>query len=116
MMGLSTLSIVIVAVLHVGFFVLESLLWTTPQVRRLFGTTQEEAQATRVLALNQGFYNLGAAVLLIGFYATGQIAGVLGVLLFLSAMGLVGAITANWRIILVQSLPALTAFLFLYLR
>jgi len=80
---------------------------------RIFGTTAEEAQATRVLALNQGFYNLGSAALLLGFYTTANTAGVLGVLLFLMGMGLVGAITANWRIILVQSLPALVAFLIL---
>jgi uncharacterized membrane protein len=29
-------------------------------------------------------------------------------------MGLVGAVTANWRIILCQSLPAIAAFLLLY--
>ena len=111
----STLAIIIVATLHAGFFVLESVLWTSPKVRRIFGTTKEEAQATRVLALNQGFYNLGAAALLIWFHTTDNTAGVMGVLLFLAGMGLVGAITANWRIILFQTVPAITAFLLLYL-
>jgi uncharacterized membrane protein len=64
-------------------------------VRRMFETTKEEAQATRVLALNQGFYNLGAAVLLVWFHTTSNTEGVLGVLLFLVVMGIVGAITAN---------------------
>ena len=90
------------AFLHVVFFVLESVLWTTPKVRHVFGT-QEDAEATRVLALNQGFYNLGAAMLLIWFYAIGSESGVLGVLVFLAVMGIVGALTANWRIIIVQS-------------
>ncbi len=81
---------------------------------RIFGTTAEEAQATRLLALNQGFYNLGAAALLMGFHATGRTAGVMGVLLFLAGMGLVGAITANWLILLVQTVPALAALLLLY--
>jgi len=110
----STIAIVFVAALHTGFFVLESVLWTSPKVQRIFGNTEEEAQATRVLALNQGFYNLGAAALLIWFHTTNNTAGVMGVLLFLAGMGLVGAITANWRIILFQSVPAIAAFVFVY--
>lgn len=81
---------------------------------QIFGTTTEEAQATRLLALNQGFYNLGVAALLMWFHATGHRAGVMGVLVFLAGMGLVGAITASWAIILVQTLPSVVAFLLLY--
>ena len=80
---------------------------------RVFGTTEEEAKATRILALNQGFYNLGSAALLLWFYTTDNAAGAMGVLLFLGVMGLVGGITANWRIILLQTLPAIAAFLLL---
>lgn len=46
------------AVLHAYIFVMESLTWTSPRTRAVFGTTEEEAQATRQLAFNQGFYNL----------------------------------------------------------
>ncbi|RDI01009.1 putative membrane protein [Curtobacterium sp. AG1037] len=53
------------ALLHVYIFALESVLWTTPRARNTFGTTAEEAQATRQLAYNQGFYNLFLAVLVI---------------------------------------------------
>ena len=113
-MQLSTVAIALVAALHVAFFILEAVLWTSPKVMRLFQNTEEAAEATRVLALNQGFYNLGSAALLMGFYATGNTAGVMGVLLFLVCMGLVGAVTANWRIILLQSLPATVAFLLFY--
>ena len=109
----STLAIFAVAALHIGFFVLEAVLWTSPKVRRVFGNTEEEALATRVLALNQGFYNLGAAVLLIWFHATNNAAGVAGVLLFLASMGVIGALTANWRIILFQTVPAIATFLLL---
>jgi putative membrane protein len=113
-MQVSTIALILVATLHAGFFVLESVLWTSPKVRRIFGTTKEEAQATRVLALNQGFYNLGAAALLVWFHTIDNTTGVMGVLLFLASMGLVGAITANWRIILFQSVPAIAAFVLLY--
>lgn len=104
-----TLAVLTVAALHAAFFALESVLWTSPKVRPIFGTTAEEAETTRVLALNQGFYNLGAAVLLLVFLATHNLGGVMGVLGFLVAMGVVGAATANWRILLLQSLPALIA-------
>jgi putative membrane protein len=53
------------ALIHVYIFALESLLWTSPRARALFGTTPQEAQATRAMAYNQGFYNLFLAVAVI---------------------------------------------------
>jgi len=44
--------------LHVLFFAMESLWWTRPAIRKVFGQTAEQAETTRVLAYNQGFYNL----------------------------------------------------------
>lgn len=49
------------AALHVYIFWLESVVWTT-RARAVFGTTEQEAAATRELAFNQGFYNLFLAV------------------------------------------------------
>ncbi|WP_454041021.1 DUF1304 family protein [Cellulosimicrobium sp. Marseille-Q8652] len=50
------------AVLHVVIFYLESVAWTSPRARATFATTAEEAEATRSLAFNQGFYNLFLAI------------------------------------------------------
>lgn len=50
------------AALHVYIFVLESFRWTAPRTRAVFGTTSEEAETTRLLAFNQGFYNLFLAI------------------------------------------------------
>ncbi|WP_125078434.1 DUF1304 domain-containing protein [Mycobacterium sp. P7213] len=50
------------AVLHVYIFALESLSWTSPRTRALFGTTVAEAETTKTLAFNQGFYNLFLAI------------------------------------------------------
>ena len=50
------------ALLHVYIFVMESLTWTTPRTRAVFGTSAEEAQTTKLLAFNQGFYNLFLAI------------------------------------------------------
>jgi putative membrane protein len=52
----------IAALLHVYIFRLESLAWTAPRTRAVFGTTPEEAETTKALAVNQGFYNLFLAV------------------------------------------------------
>lgn len=50
------------AALHVFIFALESFGWTGARARATFGTTVEEAHATRELAFNQGFYNLFLAI------------------------------------------------------
>ena len=44
--------------IHVLFFCMESLWWTKPAVYRRFRSTEAQAQMTKSLAFNQGFYNL----------------------------------------------------------
>ena len=50
------------AVLHVYIWTMESLTWTSKRTRATFGTTPEEAETTKLLAFNQGFYNLFLAI------------------------------------------------------
>jgi len=50
------------AALHVYIFYMESLAWTRPSTRAVFGTSAEEAETTKELAYNQGFYNLFLAI------------------------------------------------------
>lgn len=50
------------ALLHVYIFVMESLTWTSPRTRATFGLSAQEAEATKELAFNQGFYNLFLAI------------------------------------------------------
>ncbi|MGQ4271781.1 DUF1304 domain-containing protein [Nocardiopsis changdeensis] len=52
----------VAALVHVYIFVLESFRWTAPSTRRTFGISAEDAETTRELAYNQGFYNLFLAV------------------------------------------------------
>src|SRR3954467_8505169 len=67
------------ALLHVYIFTMESLTWTLKRTRATFGTTAEEAETTKLLAFNQGFYNLflaivtgsGIAALATGHHAVG---------------------------------------------
>jgi putative membrane protein len=59
------------ALLHVYIFVMEALTWTSPRTRATFGTTVEEAETTKLLAFNQGFYNLFLAIVTaVGIVAT----------------------------------------------
>ena len=52
----------VAALVHVFIFYLESLVWTGSRARSVFGTTEDEAAATKSLAFNQGFYNLFLAL------------------------------------------------------
>ncbi|MCR1785763.1 DUF1304 domain-containing protein [Nocardioides carbamazepini] len=54
------------ALLHTYIWVMESLTWTSARTRATFGTSPAEAEATKELAFNQGFYNLFLAVITVG--------------------------------------------------
>jgi len=76
------------ALLHVYIFVMESLTWTSPRTRAVFGTTEEEAQTTKLLAFNQGFYNLFLAIVtVIGVAAVFSGATAVGVALVFAGVG-----------------------------
>lgn len=102
--------IAFVAVQHFGFFVLESVLWTKPQGRKVFNTTAEQAAETETLAKNQGVYNLfltfGLAWSLFAKADSGQFQFQTVFLSFVVAAGIVGGATVSRRILLVQALPA----------
>ena len=49
----------IAAAAHVGFWAMETLLWRSPKVHRLFGAaTPEEAETMAPIMFNLGYYNL----------------------------------------------------------
>jgi putative membrane protein len=111
--------VVIVAVLHVYFLVLEMFLWRTPFGRRTFNMTQEVADSSAVLAANQGLYNgFLAAGLLWGLVGYGIVPGRAILTFFLACVivaGLYGGATVSRRIVLVQSLPAAVALALVWL-
>jgi len=88
-MTLALVAAVVAALIHVWFFVMESLWFMRPTVWRRFGITSEaDAAVVRSWAYNQGFYNLFLAVgvaLGLGLVATGDIAS--GRVLILFACG-----------------------------
>ena len=103
--------VALLALLHVYILVLEMFLWTTKRGRRAFGTTAEFAEASKVLAANQGLYN--------GFLAAGLGWGLwqgpdgyATKLFFLGCIlvaGLYGGLTATRKILFIQAIPAAIA-------
>lgn len=114
---LATIAVTLVALLHLYFLVLEMFFWTKPLGLRTFGNKPEFAEASKVLAANQGLYN--------GFLAAGLLWGLsLGSagrsveLFFLGCVlvaGVFGAVTASRKILFVQALPAAIALVLVLL-
>ena len=108
---LANILIAVVIAIHLFIVVLEMLLWEKPLGRKAFGLTADFARQTKVLAANQGLYN--------GFIAAGLTYGLLlgdaGLtfkvffLICVAVAGIFGAITANIKILFIQTLPALLA-------
>jgi putative membrane protein len=108
--------VVLVALLHLYFLVLEMFLWTRPLGLKTFRNTPGKAEATRVLAANQGLYNGFLAAGLLYGVATGSREFCLFFLACVVVAGAYGAMTVNRRIFFVQALPALLAIGALLLR
>lgn len=109
---MSLLAIVLtafVALLHLGFLLLEMVFWTRPLGRKVFRLDPAFAEASAKLAMNQGLYN--------GFLAAGLAWGLWlgdrGVCLFFLGCvvlaGVFGAATVKRSILYVQALPGILA-------
>ena len=119
---ITNLLILLVALLHLYFLVLEMFLWDKPKGMKAFGLTPQKAAETKVLAANQGLYNgFLAAGLLWGLYQGLVYQGDAGhdfkvfFLLCVLVAGVYGAITASKKILYIQALPAAVALVLLYL-
>ncbi|MEL1263577.1 DUF1304 domain-containing protein [Pseudoxanthomonas putridarboris] len=112
---LASVLVVLVALLHLYFLVLEMFLWTRPLGMKTFRNTPEKAETTRVLAANQGLYNgFLAAGLLWGLF-TAQWNVVVFFLLCVVVAALYGAWSVSRRIFYVQGVPAIAALAAIWL-
>jgi putative membrane protein len=112
-MSVSIIFAAIAGVVHVLFFVLESFLFTKPAGRKIFKTSEADAETMKFFAFNQGFYNL--------FLAIGTFAGIaLGqrVLVIFTCASMVGAAavlatggTKLIRGVIMQGTPPLIALI-----
>jgi putative membrane protein len=104
-----------VALLHVGFLVLEMFLWDHPFGRKTFKMTSEYSKASASLAANQGLYNGFLAAGLVWGLTTGDFATKAFFLICVLIAGVYGGFTAKHSILYLQALPGLVALVFLYL-
>ena len=107
---ITSILILFVAFEHLAFLYLEMFLWTKDVGRKVFGTSKDEAEATKVLAANQGLYNgFISAGLLWGYFYSKPEVGLQIILFFLGCVvvaGVYGAITAKISILYLQAFPA----------
>lgn len=107
--------VTLVALLHLYFLVLEMFLWTRPVGLKTFRNTPDRAEATRVLAANQGLYNGFLAAGLLWGQWTAQWNVVVFFLLCVVVAASYGAWSVSRRIFLVQGLPAIAALAVIWL-
>lgn len=115
---LATVLVALVALLHLYFLVLEMFLWTRPLGLKTFRNTPEFAEASKVLAANQGLYNGFLSAGLLWGLSLGLGAGRPVISFFLGCVivaGVYGAISVSRRILFVQALPAVLALAALWL-
>lgn len=119
MIYLANIFIVLVALLHFYFLILEMFLWTKPKGLKTFGNSLEKAQASAVLAANQGLYNgfLSAGLIWSVLHSNSEFSNQLKIF-FLGCVivaGIYGAYSVSKKIFFVQALPALIALVFVFL-
>ena len=109
--------VALVALLHLYFLVLEMFLWDKPAGLRAFGHTPQQAQASKVLAANQGLYNGFLAAGLVWGLSLGSAGTAIKVFFLLCVIvaGVYGAVTASRKILYIQALPGLIALVLVWL-
>ncbi len=103
----------LVAVLHLWFLTLEMFLWRKPLGLKTFGNSKEQAEATWILAANQGLYNGFLVAGLIWSLLAGDPAQAFSLKVFflgcVTVAGLYGGWSVTPKVFFVQGLPAAIA-------
>ncbi len=104
---------ILVGIIHIYFCYVEMFRWTSPGSLEVFRMTAEQAEASVLLAANQGVYNLLLGLGIVWGALRSEKEGLAllrFLLLFAVLAGAYAALTVNPRIFMVQSVPALLAF------
>lgn len=115
MIVLTGIVIAVVAILHLGFLILEMFLWNHPIGRKTFKMTKEVSESSATLAANQGLYNGFLAAGLVWGLISGEFSVKLFFLVCVFIAGVFGGLTAKRSILFIQALPALLGLILLYL-
>jgi putative membrane protein len=107
----ANLAVSVVALLHLYFLVLEMFFWDKPLGLRSFGLDPEFANASKVLAANQGLYNGFLAAGLVWGLTLGEAGTAIKIFILACAItaGVFGALTASRKILWIQAMPAVVA-------
>lgn len=105
----ASIAVAFVAVAHLWFLVLEMFLWATPFGRRALRMSAEQAEATKILAANQGLYNGFLAAGLVWSLVAGDRSRATFFLGCVVVAGIYGAISASRTILFLQALPGAIA-------
>ena len=110
--------IVLVALEHIYFMILEMFYWDKPKGLKAFGMKLEDAKASKTLAKNQGLYN--------GFLAAGLIWSLfnnnlketaLFFLICVTIAGIYGSYTTGKiKLFMVQSIPAIIGIILILIK
>lgn len=106
---LPRIAVALVAIEHAYILVLEMFFWNKPLGLKTFNLTQELADATTVLAANQGLYNGFLSAGLFWGLFTGNRLFKIFFLVCVIVAGVFGAATALPKIFYTQALPAIIA-------
>ncbi|NVJ86413.1 MAG: DUF1304 domain-containing protein [Algoriphagus sp.] len=108
-----------IALLHIFFFWMESVAWTTLG-RKVFGGKKDFFQTTKSLAANQGLYNgfLAAGLLWSIWSKNPEVSGPVShfFLACVAIAGIFGALTVSKKIFWVQAFPAILGLILLHLQ
>ncbi|GGK36071.1 MULTISPECIES: DUF1304 domain-containing protein [Flavobacteriaceae] len=115
---LITFVIILVAIEHIYFMILEMFYWDKPKGLKVFGMKLEDAKFSKTLAKNQGLYN--------GFLAAGLIWALfnnnfkeiaLFFLICVTIAGIYGSYTTGkTKLFLVQSIPAIIGIILILIK
>lgn len=110
-------AIALIAISFLHFFIsaIEVFFWNKKPGIKAFNLTKNFADQTKGMAVNQGVYNAFLASGLLLSMISRQTTSAIFFLCCVFVAGIVGGLTSNKKIVLIQSVPALIALaLFLY--
>lgn len=113
------------ALIHAIFFIIESFYLQNPKNAGLFKIKSEDHKAVKTWAMNQGFYNLALALqMIIGLMfvlkgepkTAGLLVGLSGLTMIMAGIVLFFSAPQLRRGALIQALPPLLGFFFLFVH
>ncbi len=120
---LLSILLLLIAVEHFYFLILEMFFWTSPKVMKIFKIQKKEiAEDSKTLAANLGLYNgflaIGILIATFRFMMSGKYDSygtIIFLLICVTCAGIYGAwSTKNKRIFYVQAMPALLALIVMH--